>query len=193
MRRGILSAMVFSVLALVGLGQPSAWADDYTVDPVHSSVTFKIEHLGISWIHGRFDDVSGSFMLDKDDPAKSSFTMTIKVESVNTNNVNRDKHLKSPDFFNVKQNPTLSFKSTKVKAADGGYTVTGDVTMHGKTKEITFKLTGGKEVEFPAKVKRTGFSTEFTLKRSDFGMDKFLDKGVGDDVPVSISFEGSKK
>jgi len=186
MQRTFLAA---AALVLIAIAAP-ARADDYAVDDVHSSVGFKIQHLGISWIQGRFDEISGTFTLDKD-PAKSSFTLTLKTDSIDTNNKNRDTHLKSPDFFNAKQYPTISFKSTSVKAVDGGYEVKGDLTMHGETKPITFTLKGGKEVDFMGK-KRTGFSTELTLKRFDFGMDKFKE-ALSDDVQVAVSFEGVKK
>jgi polyisoprenoid-binding protein YceI len=186
MRRTFLAA---AALALVTVAAP-ARADDYTIDDAHSSVGFKIQHLGISWIQGRFDDISGTFSLDKD-PAKSSFALTLKTDSIDTNNKNRDTHLKSPDFFNAKQYATISFKSTSVKAVDGGYEVKGDLTMHGETKPISFTLKGGKEVDFMGK-KRTGFSTELTLKRFDFGMDKFKE-ALSDDVQVAVSFEGVKK
>src|SRR5262249_10177648 len=97
-----------------------------------------------------------------------------------------------PDFFNVKQFPTISFKSTAVKAGKDGYEVTGDLTMHGVTKPVTFALVGGRSAQFPKGVQRTGFSTEFVLKRADFGIDKF-GEALGEDVPVAVSFEGTKK
>jgi polyisoprenoid-binding protein YceI len=167
-------------------------ADDYALDPMHSSVSFKIQHSGISWIHGRFNNVAGTFTIDPDEAASCSFALTSKVESIDTNNKKRDDHLRSPDFFNVKQFPLLSFKSTEVKAIKGGYKVTGKFTMHGVTKSITFTLTGGGKAEFPKGVKRTGYSTDLTLKRSDFGMDKGT-PAIGDDVRISISFQGLKK
>src|SRR5262249_11317015 len=99
-----------------------------------------------------------------------------------------------PDFFNVKQYPVITFKSTEVKAIDGGYQVTGDFTLHGVTKPLTLKLLGGKTAEFPKGVQRTGFATDVTIKRSEFGMDKFRENdAVGDDVVISISIEGTKK
>src|SRR5579884_2090999 len=169
----------FAVVALL-FAPPARAADTYTIDPMHSSVTFKISHLGLSWVHGRFDDVAGIFALDANDPSKCSFELTIKAQSVDTNNQKRDDHLRSPDFFNVKQFPQLTFKSTAVKATNGGYEVTGDMTMHGVTKSVTFPLVGGRKAEFPRGMQRTGYSTEFVLKRSDFGMDKMLN-AIGDD------------
>jgi polyisoprenoid-binding protein YceI len=168
-----------------------AAADDYALDAAHTSVVFKISHIGLSYVYGRFDDVSGAFTIDQD-PAKSSFALSLKTESIDTNNKKRDEHLSGPDFFNVKQFPEIAFKSKSVKAIDGGLEVTGDLTLHGTTKSVTFALKGGKTAEFPKGVKRTGYSTEFTVKRSDFGMDKMLE-AVGDEVSIAISFEGTKK
>jgi polyisoprenoid-binding protein YceI len=168
-------------------------ADDYTIDAVHSGVSFQISHVGLAYIHGRFDDFSGNFTIDTSDPSKSAFSLSIKSESVDTNNSKRDDHLRSPDFFNVKQFPTISFTSTSVKPIDGGYEVTGDLTIHGATKPVTFSLKGGASAEFPKGVSRTGFSTsQIVVKRSDFGVGKPMPV-LGDEVYVSISFEGTKK
>jgi polyisoprenoid-binding protein YceI len=188
MRRSFLAVVA---LTLVAVAAP-ARADDFTIDDAHSSVGFKIQHLGLSWIQGRFDDVSGTFTIDKADPGKASFSLTLKTASVDTNNKKRDEHLQSPDFFNAKQYPTITFKSTSVKAVDGGYEVKGDLTMHGETKPISLTLKGGKEAEFPKGAHRTGFWTELTLKRSEFGMDKMLN-ALGDEVRIDVSFEGVKK
>jgi polyisoprenoid-binding protein YceI len=180
------------ILALGSLASPARAADNFTVDDAHTSVSFQIQHLGLSWVHGRFNDVAGAFTIDKGDPSKASFSLTIKTKSIDTNNKKRDEHLSSPDFFNVSQYPTIKFESKSVKAVDGGYEVKGDLTLHGETKPVTFTLKGGKEAEFPKGTMRTGFTTELTLKRSDYGMDKMLN-AVGDEVKIAISFEGTKK
>lgn len=185
------SQMALVAFTVVGLGM-AATADDYTIDAVHSGVTFQISHLGLSWIHGRFDRFAGDFTIDNSDATRSSFTLNIRPESVDTNNSKRDDHLRSPDFFNVKQFPTISFASTSVKPIEGGYEVTGNLTLHGTTKPLVFTLKGGRSAEFPKGHQRTGYSTELVLKRSDFGIDKFREM-LGDDVYVAISFEGVKK
>ena len=168
-------------------------ADAYAVDPVHSSISFKIAHVGISYVHGRFDDVSGLFTIDKDDPSKSSFALSIKVETVDTNNPKRDEHLRSPDFFNAKQFPAMTFQSTGVQAVAGGYEVTGDLTLHGVKKPVTFTLKGGdKTVEFPKGMQRIGFTTTLTIKRSDFDMKAMLD-ALGDEIPIDIGVEAVKQ
>jgi polyisoprenoid-binding protein YceI len=170
----------------------AARAETYTVDPVHSSISFMISHVGISNIHGRFNDFSGTITIDKADPAKSSFALSIPIESIDTNNVKRDEHLRAPDYFNAKQFPTMSFQSTKVKAVDGGYDVTGDLTLHGVTKSISFKLKGGdRVVEFPKGMKRIGLVSTFSIVRSDFGVTA-EPKALGDEISIVVGIEAAK-
>ncbi len=194
MRRLVSTSLLAAVagLGVCAAGSPARAADNYTYDNVHSSVSFKARHLDISWIHGRFNDVSGKFSLDRTDPTRSSFERSIKADSVDTANAQRDEHLRQPDYFDTKQYPTIDFKSTSVKVIRGGYEVTGDFTMHGTTKKITFAVQGGKEIEWMG-TKRTGFATEFTVKRSDFGFDKKNIGAIGDEVLVFIDFEGTRK
>jgi polyisoprenoid-binding protein YceI len=192
MRMSVSSGVVAGLLAgVLGTAAPLR-ADEFTLDAAHAAVTFKISHLGLSWTHGRFNDLSGSFTIDKENPAKSTFALSIKTESIDTGVAKRDDHLRSPDFFNAKQFPAITFKTATVKPVEGGYEVTGDFTMHGVTKPVTLTLKGGRTAEFPKGVMRTGYSTDLTIKRSDFGIDKFKE-GVGDEVFISISFEGTKK
>src|SRR4051794_33088494 len=119
MRKGILQ--LFLALSVGALAVDSApAADTYAVDGIHSGVTFKIAHLGLSPVYGRFNEFSGTFVLDAD-AANCSFTLAIKSETVDTNNTKRDEHLRGPDFFNTKQFPAITFKSTTVKASKDGY------------------------------------------------------------------------
>lgn len=193
--RQLAPLLVLAMLALViatapaARGRTASTPDVYSYDPVHSSVSFKARHLDISWIHGRFNQVEGKFSLDREDPTKSTFELTIKAESVDTANAARDEHLRQPDYFDTKQFPTIEFKSTSVKAVKGGYEVAGNFTMHGQTKEITLVLTGGKEIEFRDK-KIVGFSTELSVKRSDFGFDKSGIGLIGDEALIIIDCEG---
>jgi polyisoprenoid-binding protein YceI len=182
----VLAAALFSVL-----GALPAWADEYNVDGTHAAVSFKIAHLGLSWTHGRFNDVSGTFTIDPV-ASKCSFSLTAKADSIDTNNARRDTHLRSPDFFNAKQFPAITFQSTSVQPTQGGYQVTGNLTLHGVTKPVTFALMGGSKSEFPKGVQRTGFSTELVVKRSEFNM-KTMIGAIGDEVYLAISFEGVKK
>jgi polyisoprenoid-binding protein YceI len=185
-----LSAMALAAVAVLGLGM-AATGDDYSIDSGHSGVVFKISHSDINWVYGRFNQFTGEFAIDPSDPTKSTFTMTIKPESVDTNSTKRDGHLRSPDFFNTKQFPDMKFISTAVKPIEGGLEVTGNFTMHGQTKPVTFNLMGGKMIAGKMG-QRTGYTAEFKLKRSDFGISKFSPM-LGDDVWVTVSFQGVKK
>ncbi len=177
---------------LVACGSLARAADTYTVDPVHSSISFMISHVGISNIHGRFNDFSGKITIDPADPAKSTFALSIPIESIDTNNVKRDEHLRAPDYFNAKQFPTMKFQSTKVVPVDGGYEVTGDLELHGVTKPVTFTLKGGdKVVEFPKGTKRIGLVSTFSIRRSDYGVNT-EPKNLGDEIPIFIGIEASK-
>jgi|WetSurMetagenome_2_1015567.scaffolds.fasta_scaffold23144_4 polyisoprenoid-binding protein YceI len=190
---GLVLAMAALIVGIEGLAPAAAPSGvQYQFDPAHTSVTFKIRHAGISWVQGRFDEFGGACTLDAEDPAKSAFEMTIKTASVDTNVAARDEHLRSPDFFDTKKFPEMTFKSTAVKKVEGGLEVAGDFTLHGATKPITFTLVGGKKAEFPKGTQRVGFVTEFSLKRSDFGMDKMI-PDVGDEVRIFISLEAVQK
>ena len=187
-----LALVIGTIVGVCAAGRSASAADEYAYDLVHSSVSFKARHLDISWIHGRFNEVAGKFSLDREHPAKSTFELTIQADSVDTANKARDEHLRQPDYFDTKQFPTIEFKSTTTKPIDGGYKVTGNFTMHGKTKEVTIVLMGGKEHDFKG-TKRVGFSTELSLKRSDFGFDKSAIGPIGDEALILIDCEGVRK
>lgn len=187
------SLIRFALVVVVAASNASlSRAQTYEVDAMHTSVNFRVSHLGLSWTFGRFNDVSGGFTIDPADAGKCALQLTVKTESIDTGNAKRDDHLRSPDFFNVKQFPLLTFKSTAVEAVKDGYLVTGDLTLHGVTKAVKFVVVGGRKAEFPKGVRRTGYSTDLVLKRSDFEMDK-MKEAIGDDVHISISFEGVEK
>jgi polyisoprenoid-binding protein YceI len=146
MKRTIAAVSTAAVLAAVagvaGLGMPErsavaegvvAAAEGYSVDPVHSSVVFSIKHAGIANFYGRFNELKGTFHIDRENPSESTFSAEIPIESVDTNNEGRDKHLKAADFFNMRQYPTASFVSTGLSETDeeGVYDLTGRLTLHG--------------------------------------------------------------
>lgn len=181
-----------SLVALLGLAN-LAKAQDYQVDNAHSSVIFRIKHLNVSYTYGRFNEVSGSFLLDDAKPENSSVKIEIKTASLDTNSADRDKHLKSPDFFNVKQFPASTFVSKSVKAlGQDKYEVTGDLTLLGVSKPVSFTLTKTGEGDSPFKDHRAGFETNLTIKRSDFGM-KFMPELLEDNVWLLVSIEGVRK
>lgn len=170
--------------------KPAAFA----VDAVHSSLMFKINHMGIANFYGRFNHIDGSYTIDETDVTNSTFEFTVKADSVDTNNERRDGHLKSADFFNVAEYPTITFKSTKVtKKGDNQITVTGDLTMHGVTKpvDVEMKLFTAKETRQGFK---GGFESHFTVKRSDFEMNYGVaEGGLGDEVTILVAVEGVQK
>ena len=181
-------------LALLAASLSALAADNYKVDPIHSTSVFKIKHANTANFYGRFNGPTGSFSLDPADVTKSSFTIELNANNVDTNNPQRDAHLKSPDFFNAKQYPTITFKSKSVKAGSAAnmLEVTGDLTMHGVTKSvmISVELTG--KGEFPPGTQRAGVEATFTVKRSEFDMSKMIGP-VGDEVRLVVALEGVKQ
>jgi len=167
-------------------------ADTFKIDPVHSSVLFGIKHLGVTDFYAMFKEISGTVTFDKADPAKSSVELTVPVEGLDARNPKRDQHLRSPDFFNAKQFPTLSFKSKKVEANGDIYKITGDFTLHGVTKSITIDFRKGAEGKGMEGEVRGGGETRFSIKRSDYGM-TFMQGALGDEVNIIVSVEGVKQ
>lgn len=166
-------------------------ATTYAVDLSHSNILFKVKHLGVAYQWGRFDQFEGMFTLDKD-PAKSSVEITVKAESVNSNDEGRDKHLRGADFFNVKEFEDMTFKSTKVEAKDGDvFAITGDLTLRGKTNSITFDVT--KVGEGATRMgDRCGFEGAFVIDRMDYGV-SYGGNLLGHDVHMHFAIEGIKK
>lgn len=188
-----MKTSLLSLAAVLGFATLSArGGETYSVDPVHSSVLFGIKHLGVTNFYAVFEDISGTVTFDKEDPSKSVFDLTVPVESIDSRNPKRDQHLKSPDFFNVEQFPTLSFKSTKVEANGDVYQVTGDFTLHGVTKSITIEFQKGPYGKGMGGEVIAGGETRFTIRRSDYGMN-FMEGALGDDVHIIISLEAIKK
>ncbi|NMG27722.1 YceI family protein [Aromatoleum evansii] len=168
-------------------------AGDYVIDVAHSHVYFFISHLGVSRFMGRFDDIKGTFVIGQK-PAESAVSATVPVASVNTKHQKLEDHLKSPDFFDVAQFPTMSFESTRVNWNNRGEGVlSGNLTIHGVTKPVDFnlKLTGAGKG--PRGDTRAGFEGTTTIKRSDFGMTYGLPRVVGDTVEIALSIEGIRQ
>lgn len=184
---------VFFALALTLAFAPAALADDYDLDGVHSTALFKVNHLGFSNTYGLFPGIEGSLTYDADDASANNIDVTIKTDSITTLHEGRDKHLKGPDFFNTKEFPTMTFKSTSWKATgEGTYDVTGEFTMLGETKTITVpveKIGAGEGMRGETRV---GFETTFTIDRTEFGMN-YMPDGIGTDVQVTFGIEAVKK
>ena len=182
-----------STIVLTGVSPTSRGADTYKVDSVHSSVVFRIKHLGVVNVYGRFNEISGTIIFDKENPSKSAVDFTVPTESVDTHVDKRDQHLKSPDFFNAKQFPVITFKSKEVKKTDENtFQMTGDLTLHGVTKPLTIDFKKGGEAKGMQNEYRSGGETQFTIKRSDYGMN-FMLNGLGDEVNVMVAIEGVRQ
>lgn len=173
-------------------------AQEYGIDTSHSGVVWFAQHLGLGYTVGRFNNFEGSISYDASKPEATSVTLEIDVASIDSSNKKRDDHLRNADFFDAGTYPKITFKSSTVTAVTGKadtLSVTGDLTMHGTTKSITFevKKTGAGE-HFMAKKPAIGFWAEFTVKRSDFGVGiaKYA-QAIGDDVKLIISLEAIGK
>ncbi len=183
---------------LLAAAVPAAADDVWTVDKAHSTVGFEVRHL-VSSVHGRFGDFSGTITGDPAAPESATVAFTIRTASISTNEEARDKHLRSADFFDAEKNPEITFRSTSIKPAGAGhYQVTGPLTMHGVTKEVTLDVALLGTMTDPWGSPRAGLEATVTLNRKDFGIvwNKVLDAGstmLGDDVKVDINLEASKK
>lgn len=172
-------------------------ADFYKIDPEHTSVIFSAGHTGLSYTYGMFRDVSGQYQIDKTNPSNSRFQMVIRADSLDTNNAERDKHLRSADFFDVQQFPEITFDSNRCEFIDTPesgkvFRLVGTLTIHGVARQVPLNLRMlGEGAGASGKDRRTGFHCLLELKRSDFKMTNLLEKGlVGDAVGITVSFEG---
>ncbi len=171
-------------------------ATTWNIDPAHSAAEFKVKHMMISNVKGKFSGLSGVLSLNEGDPSASTVQATIPVASLSTADDQRDAHLKSADFFDAEKFPTLTFQSTAVKATGAGeYAVTGNLTMHGVTQSVTFAVEGpsapGKD---PWGNLRIGLSATTKINRKDFGLvwNAALETGgvlVGEDVAITLDVQ----
>jgi polyisoprenoid-binding protein YceI len=195
-RRSLSLAIVVAGLALsaASFAAPTAApSGTYKIDPLHSGAFFEIGHMGgISRFMGRFNDLAGDLVVDA--PEKSKISVAIKTDSVNTNVEALDKHLKSPDFFNAVQFPTMSFVSTGIRLdANGEGSVAGNLTLHGVTKPVTLKLKhigAGKGMKGE---QRVGYVATGTIKRTEFGMTYGVPGAATDEVDLKINIEAVKQ
>ncbi len=192
-RKKDITKTCFTALLLIFFFTSSVTAaDTYIIDAGHSSILFKVKHLAISWVSGRFNHPEGIIEIDEKHPSKSSITVHVKAKNIDTNNPERDKHLRNPDFFDVAKYPYIKFTSTSVKQLDKEkYEVSGSLLMHGVAMPLTVivKRTGyGKD---PWGGYRMGFETSFKVKRNDFKMKHMT--GVGNDVHLTINIEGIRE
>lgn len=172
---------------------PVAW----TLDAAHTRVAFTVPHMVVSEVEGQFKTFSATVLLDEKDPTKSQVSFSAEVASINTDNADRDKHLKSAEFFDAQKFPTITFKSKKIAKAGKGFKITGELTMRGVTKEVTLEATLSAAVTNPWGKQVRGARITGKLDRQAFGLswNKALDKGgvlVGDQVTIAIKAELNK-
>lgn len=168
---------------------PTLHAGSWTIEPAHSSVGFTVRHLGLSKVRGQFNSFSGSVEI-ADEQLDSTVEASVELSSIDTNNADRDGHLQSTDFFGVENNPRMTFVSTDVSAS----TLTGDLTINGITRPVTFDLDFHGVVVDGYGVTRAGFSAEGRIFRSDFGIDFNMPVGldgmlIGDKIDIELEIQ----
>jgi polyisoprenoid-binding protein YceI len=188
-----LLAFAVALAPVLAAAEPTTW----TIDPAHTSSGFAVKHLVVSTVRGRFGKTTGTILIDDKDISKSSVESQIDVNTITTGVDDRDNHLKSPDFFDAANNPTMTFKSTKVQKVGGDkLKVTGDLTLKGKTKPVTLDATYSKPITGMMGEARRAFSATTKINRKDFGLNwsKAVEVGpvVSDQVTINIDGEATK-
>lgn len=188
----MIKSLFTPALLSAALISGSALAADYEIDAEHTTVLFKINHLGFSETVGRFNTLSGSYSHDEKSPSSSKVSVTIDASSLDTNHDARDKHITGPDFLDTRQFPEITFTSTGYKGSAKEGILSGNLTMHGVSKPVDLTLTKIGEGEDPWGNYRSGFNGTLTIKREDFGIDQMLG-GIGNDVKIELFVEGIRK
>jgi polyisoprenoid-binding protein YceI len=185
MKRVCLTLIAITVFAISASAQDNTWQ----IDPNHSAAQFAVKHMGISTVRGAFSKISGTVQYDPADPSKTIIDVTIDANSIDTRVEARDKDLRSR-FFDVEKYPTMTFKSKRVESpAKGKLKVTGDLTIHGVTKEVTLDVDGPNgPIKDPRGNQHMGASATTQINRQDFGVSA-LPGGVADDVQITIDTE----
>lgn len=192
---GLGAVLLIALMALPAHAQTSTWE----FDAAHSSASFSVRHFGVSNVKGMFPKLTGTLIWNEADITKSSVEATIDVNSIDTQNQQRDDHLRSPDFFEVAKYPTMTFKSTKVeKVGEGRLRVTGDLTIKGVTKSVVLDVEGPAPPVKNRNTFKSGISATTVINRKDFGLtwNRVLEAGgvaVGDEVKVALEIELNKK
>ena len=188
------------VLAATLVGAASAGAATWAIDPPHTAVQFSVRHMMVSNVRGEFTKLTGSVEGDEAKPTEAVITVSIDPASIDTRDAKRDEHLRSPDFFDVAKYPAITFKSKSIAAAGpGAFKVTGDLTMHGVTKEIVLDVSDvTPAITDPSGKTRAGAHATTKLNRKDFGINwsKAMDNGglvVGEEVAVTVDVEAVKQ
>ena len=193
--RKTFASFAFAALLTAAAALPaSAATDTWTIDKEHSTVSFQVRHI-LTKVRGQFDAFQGTVQMDPQHPETGAVEFAIDAKSIDTESPKRDEHLRSPDFFDVANNPQITFKSSKVlPLAAGRFAVAGTLTMRGVAREVTLPVEVLGTTKDPWGNVRAGFATALTLDRKDYGINwnKTLDEGgylLGDDVEIDIQLE----
>ena len=189
-----IPVILAAVFGLAFVASPvNAAPQTYKIDPVHSTIGFKVRHL-VGKVTGRFGEVSGIIRIDSDHPETSSVEASIQVRSIDTGNAKRDGHLKSADFFDAAQFPVITFKSKKVNVVDkANADVVGDLTIHGVTKEVTLHVQFLGLAKGPDGTPQTGWEATTKINRTEFGLiwNKLVEGTamIGEEVDINLQIE----
>lgn len=190
--RSFYLALSLSVAAGLLPLRPAALAAEYKIDPAHSFVEFRANHLGFSWLYGRFNEISGEFTHDPSTPAANSIYVEVDTATVDTRHAERDKHLRSSDFLAVDKFPKATFRSTRYEGTAESGKLHGDLTVHGVTRPVVIEITKIGEGPDPWGGYRAGFAGTYTLTRKDFGIDYDLGPS-STTVELTLDVEGIRK
>jgi polyisoprenoid-binding protein YceI len=193
MKKLFLTSAIALSLAAPAVADQHSGTYVFDKEGAHQFITFKISHLGFSWLYGRFNEFDGEFVYNAENPENSSVTVNIDPASVDTNHAERDKHLRGEDFLHVSEFPEASFISKRIVLGEEGEAdIIGDLTLHGVTREITLDAEMLGHGEDPWGGYRMGFEAETTLRLADFGIDYNLGP-TAETVEIEISVEGIRQ
>ncbi len=190
---GLVTVMLFAIAltAVFVVDTPTAdtAAVTYKIDKSHSAMLWKVKHMGVSYTHGRFNDFNGTFTVDDENLKNAKVEIDIDAASIDSNDEARDKHLRNAEYFDVEKHPSIGFESTAVTMPSTGvYRVVGKFSLHGVTKEVTFRMTKIGEGKDWKGNYRIGFEGQLVIKRSEYGMTTML-KAIGDDIHITLAVE----
>jgi polyisoprenoid-binding protein YceI len=195
-RLGLIAPLFLSLSVFAADGAKVPITEKYDIDASHSGVVFGWNHFGFSNPTARFNKIEGTVLLDKADLTKSSISVTLPLEGLDTGVAKLDEELKSPSFLDAAKYPTITFKSTRVeKTGENGLKITGDLTVRGITKPVTLDAKANKigifEIPGVIKAEAAGFDATTVIKRSDFGVTKYV-PAVSDEIPVRITLDAKQ-
>lgn len=198
--RATLSNFLWAAVLVFAVNPPSTLGSTWQIDPRHSAAEFSVRHLMISNVRGQFSKVTGTVNFDEKDVTKSSAEVTIDTATIDTREPDRDKHLRSADFFDVQNFPTMTFRSKRVmQSAPGKLKITGDLTIRGVTHEVTFDVDGpAPAIKDPSGALRSAATATTQINRQDYGVkwNRNIDNGgvvVGDNVTITVDLEFFQK